>query len=200
MMLPSIAASAERAFLDDVVGAARVHEHQLAHLGGLRPERIELRQRQVFAVDMSAQRDAARAEPRDGILQHLGGQIRETAAAPTPSRRSGPGALFTHLRQPFVLRVADGAREPLVLDLVPPEAVDAQRLDVDALLVHERDALVEPGLPPACFSNGVPLTTSPSGMSQCACTSTTRTRASRDRDLPARLGAAPHRPTVADHV
>ena len=41
-----IAASAQRALLEDVVGAARVHEHQHAELGGLGPERIELRQRQ----------------------------------------------------------------------------------------------------------------------------------------------------------
>src|SRR5262245_64197713 len=46
-------------------------------------------------------------------------------------------------RQPFVLRRTDGASEALIFHLVPPEAVDAERLDVDALLVEVGDALLE---------------------------------------------------------
>jgi len=36
---------------------------------------------------------------------------------------------------------ADGAGEAAILGRVPPEAVDAEDLDVDPLLVDERDAV-----------------------------------------------------------
>ena len=51
------------------------------------------------------------------------------------------GILRDELREPLVLRPDDPVGQVAILDLVPPEAVDAEHLDVDALLVDERDAI-----------------------------------------------------------
>ena len=71
------AGAGERTLFDDVRGAVGMHEHQLAHLGGLGPEGIELRQREALAIHMTADGDAARAELTDRLLQHLGGKVGE---------------------------------------------------------------------------------------------------------------------------
>ena len=57
-----------------------------------------------------------------------------------------------------------------------PEAIDADRLEVGALLVHGDGTLFEAGIAGACFSNGIPFTTSMIGMFVWAWTSMTRTR------------------------
>src|SRR5207237_1321638 len=52
---------------------------------------------------------------------------------------------------------ADRLGEPLVLDVPPPEVVHADRFDVDADLVHHRDAVVETGTGRAIFLVWRPL-------------------------------------------
>ena len=75
MMLPRSPRPRKRALLDDVLGAAGVHEHRHAELGGLGPERVVLRQRQVLAVDVPPIEAPRSAEPLDAVLELLGGQL-----------------------------------------------------------------------------------------------------------------------------
>ena len=140
MMFPRSPRPSSPPSLDDVLGAAGVHERHHAELGRLGPERVELRQRQILAVDVSADRGGAQAQTLDAILELLRGEVGELQRA----RRHGHEPvriLRDELRQPLVLRPDDPIREVPVLDLVPPEPVDAERLDVDALLVDQRDAV-----------------------------------------------------------
>ena len=75
MMLPRSPRPPNAPSLDDVGRAARVHEDQRAELGGLGPERVVFRQREIFAVHVPADRGAAQAEPLDAVLELLGRQI-----------------------------------------------------------------------------------------------------------------------------
>ncbi len=119
-----------------------MHEDQLAHLRSFAPEGVVLRQREVLAVDMSAEGNAPCAEPRNGVLQYLRSEIGELKRDRC-HRDEAIRVLLDPVREPLVLLVADGPRQPTVVGLVPPEPVDAERLHVHALLVHERDALIE---------------------------------------------------------
>ena len=189
MMLPRSPRPAERAFLDDVLGAAGVHEHRHAELRGLGPERVVLRQRQIFAVDVSADRGAAQAEPLDAVLELLGGEI-GILQRDRRERDEAIGMRRDPLREPLVLRPDDPPRQ-IAIGGVPPEAVDGQRLHVDALLIHDLQPLrARAGCsrPAALFASGVPLTMSATGITQCAWMSITRIAAAADRHLPARRG------------
>src|SRR5687768_3828894 len=62
-----LAPSTERARLDDVLRAVRVHENELTELRRLRPERIVLGQRQVLARHVAPDRAAAQSEPLHGV-------------------------------------------------------------------------------------------------------------------------------------
>src|SRR6187402_2319474 len=63
--------------------------------------------------------------------------------------------------------IADRARQPRVLRVPPPEIVDADDVDVDPHLVHDGDALFDPGtldpffegraLDDACRNRHVPM-------------------------------------------
>ena len=111
-----------------------MHEHEHPELGRLGPERVVLRQRQILAVDMAANRRAAQAKALHRVLQLLGGEIGMLQC----DRGKGDEAIGMRrhpFRQPLVLRLHDPFRE-IALRGVPPVAVDAQRLDVDALLIH----------------------------------------------------------------
>ena len=99
MMLPRSPRPRERAVLDDVLGAAGVHEDRRAELGRLRPERIVLRQRQVLVV-VAADRGAAHAEPFHGVLELLRRRGRDTAAAPKPVPRSDRDSALTIFASP----------------------------------------------------------------------------------------------------
>ena len=72
-----VAARLPRRVLDDVVGAARMHEDDDAQLVRLGPERIELRIRQRLAVDVAADRRAAQPELLDAVLELLRREVRE---------------------------------------------------------------------------------------------------------------------------
>ena len=142
-----IAAPVERALFDDVGRAAGMHEDQRAELGGLGPERIVLREREILAVHVPADRGAAQAEPLDPVLELLGRQI-GMLQGDRRHRDEAIGVCRHPLRESLVLRPHDPARE-VAIGRVPPVAVDAQRLDVDALLIHDLQTLraedVRPG-------------------------------------------------------
>ena len=137
MMLPRSPRPRQRAFLDDVVGAARVHEHRRAELGRLGPEGIVLGQREVLVV-VAADRRAAHPEPLHGVLELLRGEV-GILQRDRRERHEPIGIGADDLRQPLVVRAANARRE-LAVGLPPPEPVDAQRLHIDAGLVHLRDA------------------------------------------------------------
>ena len=152
-----------------------MHEDELAHLGGLGPERIELRQRQALAVDVPADGHAARAV-LDRVLQHLGGEVRKLerhrghadepvgmlAGRTSPASRCdscrwrarGRGPSLSHHQKSLTLTACD----------------------VDPHLVQDGDAVVE-ARPLDPLLERRPLDDlAGSGMSQWLCTSMTRTR------------------------
>src|SRR5687768_11246530 len=119
-----------------------MHEHELVHLGDLRPEHVEPRRRQALVLDVPADGHAFRAV-LDRCLQHLDGQLRELqrhGRHTVDASRVG----FGRLGERVVVMLTDGAGEPLILDVPPPEIVDADRLDVDPHLVHDGDAILDP--------------------------------------------------------
>src|SRR5437899_11497482 len=71
-----IAAATEGRILDNVVGAARMHEDQRSEVGRLFPERVELRKRGVLAVDVSANGCSTQAQSLDAVLQLFRRQVR----------------------------------------------------------------------------------------------------------------------------
>ena len=132
-------------------------------LGRLGPERIVLGQREILAVDVPANRGAAQAEAPDAVLELLGGQLgmlqghRRRRDEAVGMRRHPSG-------QSLVLRPHDPAGQ-LEIGRVPPEAVDGQRLDVDTLVVHDREPrrTEEAVAAAAPSSSGVPFTMSSPG-------------------------------------
>ncbi len=133
------AAAVERALARDVQRVVRMHEHRHAELLGFGPERVVLLARRRLVVDVAADRRAAEPKILHGMLELLGGEIRELQrdrAQADEARR----VLFAPGREAFVVRRDDGARV-LAARRVPPIRIDAERLDVDAALVHRREPL-----------------------------------------------------------
>ena len=119
-------------------GAKWVHENQHAQFLALRPERVEFWVRQFLACNAAANADAAKPEFLDGVLDLLRGEVRKLQRRRREANET-IGMTGTELDQRLVLhfdqlfgRVALGA---------VPERVDAQRLDIDARLVHVREAV-----------------------------------------------------------
>ncbi len=117
----------------------RMHENQAAELLRLFPERMEFRVGQLFAGDVGANRAAAQAELLHAFLELRGGEIgvlqrhgREGDEAIRPGR--------AQLGELLVLDLDERSRE-IALGLVPV-GIDAECLDVDALLVHRADAVL----------------------------------------------------------
>src|SRR4030095_6278141 len=131
-----VAASPQRAVLDDVVGPARVHDHWNAELGSLGPERVVLWRREILAVDVAADGGAAKAEPLDAVLELLGRKI--GVLQRNRRHRHETIRVSRHpLGQSFVLRANDAARALAIGRLIPPEPVDRQSLNIDARSIHE---------------------------------------------------------------
>jgi len=84
---------------------------------------------------VAADGGAAQPQPLDGILQLLGRQI---GMLQRDRRERDKTIRMRHnpLREPFVLDLHDPARE-VAIGLIPPVAIDAQRLNVETLLVHQ---------------------------------------------------------------
>jgi hypothetical protein len=132
------AAAGEPAARLQFAGAKRVQENQHAQFLALGPERVKFRVRQFLAGNAAGNPDAAKPELLDRVLDLLRSEVRKLQRR----RREGDETIAmtgTELDQRLVLhfdqlfgRVALGA---------VPERVDAQRLDIDARLVHLREAI-----------------------------------------------------------
>src|SRR5512138_575306 len=107
------AASGQRVLLNQVRGAVWMHERELPEILYLRPEHVELRQRQAFAVDVPADGDAASAEPLRRVFEHCDRDVRELQWDRS-HRHEAIGMLAAPRRQRLVVLVADGPREALV--------------------------------------------------------------------------------------
>src|ERR1700730_10509963 len=119
-------------------GAKWVHEDQHAQFLALSPERVEFWVRQFLAGNAAGNADAAKPEFLDRVLDLLRSEVRKLQRrrreADETIRMTGTELgqrLVLHFDQLFG-RVALGA---------VPERVDAQRLDIDARLVHVREAI-----------------------------------------------------------
>src|SRR5436190_6509604 len=111
----------------------RVDEDHHAELLGLGPERVELRIADLHAVDAAADPGAAQPVLLHALLELLGGEV----GVLQRHRREGDEALGiggARLRELLVLELDDLPGEIAVRRV--PVRVDAERLDVDALLVH----------------------------------------------------------------
>ena len=147
-----------------------MHEDEHAELRGLGPERIVLR-RATDPRPSRGRRSTRRAgpsclTPSSSCSAARSGCCSATDASAT--KRSGCAA--THFASPsFCAWTIRRARSRSAV--VPPVAIDAERLDIDALLIHDLQTLraedVVPAPPPA-LASGVPLTISATGMTQCA--------------------------------
>src|SRR6185369_3816898 len=140
----------KRILLNQVRGAVRVHERKLTEFLHLRPEDVELRQREALVVDVPANGDRARAEPFGRVLEHLCSDVRKLEWN-RRHRHKPIRVLFAPRRKRLVVLVADRPGESLVLDFPPPEIVDADGFDVDANFVHRSNAIVELGTGGAIF-------------------------------------------------
>src|SRR5262245_18708679 len=148
-----VAAAAQCAVLDDVVRATGMHDDGHAQLGGLGPEGIVFRQRQIVAIHVAADRRAAQAETFDAVLELLRREIGKLQR----DRGHGDESIrmrLDPLREALVLRLHDLLRE-IAIGLVPPETVDGERLHVDAGLVHERQTLRSEELVAAAATGGL---------------------------------------------
>src|SRR5215472_17432116 len=120
-------------------GALRMDENQRAELFGLGPEWMKFRVRQLLAVDAAANQCAPQSELLDRIFELLGGEIRvlqshrREADEPVGLRRTNLGE--------FLVLQLDHLTGEVGLGFVPKDRVDAERFNVDALLVHRLDAV-----------------------------------------------------------
>ena len=115
-----------------------------AEFRDLRPEHVELRRRQAFAVDVAADGDAARAEPLDGVLEHVGRELRELQR----NRRhpdEAVGMLLAPRASVSLCLLQIAVASPWSLMSHHQKSLTLIGFDVDADLVHHRDAVVEPG-------------------------------------------------------
>ena len=135
-----VAAAAKRAVLDDVLRAAGMHHDEGSEFGCLRPERVVLRQREILAVDVAADRCAAQPQPLHAVLElrrGLFGMLQRHRR-----HRDEPIGVLRHpLGEALVLRSHDPICQVTIRGGVPPETVDGQRLDVHTLLVHHLQSL-----------------------------------------------------------
>src|SRR5215831_4756313 len=120
-------------------GALRMDENQRAELFGLGPGWMKFRVRQLLAVDAAANQCAAQSELLDRIFELLGGEIRmlqshgREADELVGLRRASLGE--------FLVLQLDHLTGEVGLGFVPKDRVDAERFNVDALLVHRLDAV-----------------------------------------------------------
>src|SRR6266567_415369 len=113
-------------------------EDEDAELLGLRPERVKLRVAQLLLVDAPADGSPAQPVLLDSFLQLLGREVRVLES----DRGEGHEALGVRrarLGELLVLGPDELAREIAVRPV--PVGIDAERLHVDALLVHRAEAI-----------------------------------------------------------
>src|SRR6266851_778364 len=117
----------------ELLGADRMDEDKRTELLHLRPDGMEFRIGKLPPLDAAADRHAAQAELLDAVLDLLDREVGML------ERHGGEGDEAVGLRchqlgELFVLQL-DERRRDVAVRLVPV-GIDAERLDVDALLVH----------------------------------------------------------------
>src|SRR5207245_4242968 len=113
--------------------ALRVDEDERAELLGLGPERMESRIAELLAVDAAADGGAAQPVLLQTGLELLGREVRVL------QRHRGEGDEAIRVRRAglgeLLVLERDEPAGDVTIGLVPVR-IDAERLDVDALLVH----------------------------------------------------------------
>ena len=129
-----------------------------------------------LALDVAADRRAARAEILHGMLELLGREIGELQRN-RRQRHEAVGVLLAPSREHLVVQRDDIFRD-CAIPRVPPEEVDAERLNVDAALVHRGEPFGTEHDRRRRDARRVRARQrcATSGNMQCACTSTTFTR------------------------
>ena len=123
-------------------GAERVHEDEHTQLFTFSPERVELRVGKFFAGDAATNANAAEAEGFDRLIDLFGCEVRilqcrgRKGSEPILGRRA-------ELGQGLVLH-SDQFSDGIALSPVPVR-IDAERLDIDARLIHLRKTVAEIG-------------------------------------------------------
>ena len=111
-----------------------MHDDERPERLGPGPEGVVLREREILAIHVPADRGSAKAEPFDPVLELIGCQIGMLQRH--RRQRNKAIGVFRHPRsQSFVLRLNDLACK-IAVCRVPPKAIDGQRLNIDALLIH----------------------------------------------------------------
>ena len=125
-------------FLEHIVGAAGMHEDRHAELLQLGPEGIKLRQRERLTLDVPADGGTAVSQLFDRALdlrrRQIGKLKRRRGQSHKPSR-----VLLAPGGKAVIRRAHDPVCQSAVFHGVPPIAVDAQCLNVDAAPVHLLD-------------------------------------------------------------
>src|SRR5207248_8969278 len=123
-------------------GAERVHEDEHPQLFALGPERVEFRVGEILASDTAGHADAAEAERLDRVLDLCGGEVGilqgRGRKGDEPLRLRG-----AELDQGLVLD-PDHFGDGIALGPVPVW-IDAERLDIDARLIHLRQTVADIG-------------------------------------------------------
>src|SRR5215472_10384109 len=119
--------------------ALRVDENHHAELLGFGPKWVEFGIRQLLAVDAAADQRAAQSEVFDGIFELRGGELRVLQGN---RRQAGESVRLrcANFGELLVLQLDDLVGE-IGFGLGPKDRIEAERLDVDALLIHRLDAL-----------------------------------------------------------
>ena len=116
----------------------RMDEDETAELLGLGPDRMKLRIGELQALDAAADRHAAQAELLDAVFELLHREV----GVLHRDRREGDEAVGMRRDERGKLLVLQlDHRFGLVALGVVPERIDADRLHVDALLVHRLEAV-----------------------------------------------------------
>ena len=106
------------------------------------PERIQLRVRELAAVDVGADDEAAQIEPADRVVHLLDGEVRllERDVAETDEAVGVRGA---QLGDPLVLHLHDPRGEIRLREVQELAGVDADHVDVDPLPIHLAEPAVQ---------------------------------------------------------
>src|SRR5215475_8959430 len=123
-------------------GAERVHEDEHPQLFALGPERVEFRVGEILAGDAAGHADAAEAERLDRLFDLFGGQVGilqcRGRKGDEPIRLRG-----AELDQGLVLD-PDQFSDGIALGPVPVW-IDAERLDIDARVIHLHQTVADIG-------------------------------------------------------
>src|SRR5262245_1318704 len=115
-----------------------MNEDERLQLLGLLPERIELGRTDFLALNAATDGGADQSEVLHAVLELLGGEFGELQRNRRVADETA-GDRLAHLRDLDALEVIE-ATGKIAVGAVP-EGVDAERLHVDAVLVHVGDAL-----------------------------------------------------------